>query len=771
MGKKSIKSFIKYLSKNKLYSTITLSGFAVSLMFVILLSIYTKQELSVDKFHTHEDRIYRMCRDNGATFSPMTGEMLKSQFPEVESYTRAYHNGGNITFEGKEPARVYYLLADSSFFNIFSFKLISGDPKQVLATKNSAVLFKQFADKVFGNENPIGKPFTINGTSFIVSGIAEDLPENTHFRKSDAILNFPVLADLWQWPELLTTHNNSSFGLYILAKKETNIAAKAPQIIELFKKDYWLFTQGFSKSVWFEPISEVYFSKEEGPAIKQNNRSTVYIFGAITLLILIIAIINYINLTVAQVGFRSKETAIKKLMGSSKQSILWQNIFESVFLCSVAALIGLGLAFIAEPFFNAQMDCNLNLKNQFNAPLIGSMLVMVAFTGLVSGIVPAIVSNQFNPVEVVKGALGRKTKTSYSKILISFQYGVAITLMITTWMIAKQSDFLQNYDLGFEQENLYWMDNTIDANQKGAFRDVLKSIPGVAEVSYSRGTPIDGGNNNSFEYKGKPVSFQLFDVDGAFFKMMSIQVTPTGVAHSKDGVWLNQAAVDLLELGKNPVSFKSHDKEVPILGIIDNFNFQPLYQQIGPLMIRSLPDEYTPWSITLKLTGTDLTTTVEQIKKTQAKFTGGIPMESGFYSDTMNQWYSKEVKRAKLIGAFTLLAIIISSMGIFAMSLYYVQQKIKEIGIRKVNGARISEVLIMLNRDFVKWVIIAFVIATPVAYYAMNKWLQNFAYKTELSWWIFAMAGMLALGIALLTVSWQSWRAATRNPVEALRYE
>jgi putative ABC transport system permease protein len=771
MRYKSIKTFIKYLLKNKLYSIVTLSGFAISLMFVVLLSIYTKQELSVDQFHTNSDRIYRMCRDNGATFSPMTAEIVKNQLPEVESYTRIYQNGGNVTFEGKESTRIDYLLADSSFFNIFSFRLIEGDPHQVLAAKNAAVLCSQFANKVFGTENPLGKPFSINGISFIVSGIAEDFPENTHFRKCDAILNFPVLADLWQWPGLLTTNDNSSFGLYLLAKKETNLVTKAPLLLEQFKKDYWLFSQGFSKSLWFEPLSEVYFSKEVGPAIKQNSRSTVYIFGAITLLILIIAIINYINLTVAQVGFRSKETAIKKLMGSSKQSILWQNIFESIFLSSIAALFGLGLAFAAEPFFNAQMDCNLNLKNQFSFSLIGTMLGIIAVTGFISGIIPAIVTNQFNPIEVVKGKLGRKTKASYSKVLISFQYGVAIILLVTTSIIARQSKFMQEYDLGFNKENLFWMDNTIEPSQKAAFRDILKSIPGVAEVSYSRGTPLDGGNNHSFDYFGKPVSFQEFYVDSSFFKMLGIQITPTNIAYSKDGIWLNQATIDMLELGKDPVSFKYHDKEVPVMGIIGNFNFRPLHQQIGPLMIRPLPEEYTPWSISVKLMGTDLLTTVDRIKKAQSKFTGGIPMNSGFYNDTMNQWYSKEVKRSKLIGAFTLLAIIISSMGIFAMSLYYIQQKIKEIGIRKVNGARISEVLIMLNKDFVKWVAIAFGFATPIAYFAMQKWLENFAYKTELSWWIFALAGLLALGIALLTVSWQSWKAARRNPVESLRYE
>jgi putative ABC transport system permease protein len=766
-----MKMFIKYLAKNRLYTFITLSGFAVSLTFVFLLTVYIKQELSVDQFHVNKDRIYRLCRDNGATFAPPIGDLIKNQFPEAETYTRIYKNSGNAIFKDKQQRRFDYLMADSSFFTMFSFKLKEGDPRQVLASINSAVLSTSFSRKIFGDENPVGKTFLIDKHSFLITGIYEEFPQNTHFIKTDAILNFRVLADLWGWKELLTTNGNSSFGLYFLAGKGTGLPSKAPLILEQFKKDYWLFTNKYSKTLWFEPLTEVYFSKESGPAIRQNNSTSIIIFGAIALLILIIAIINYINLTVAQAGFRSKETAIRKLMGSSKGALISQHLIESVILSLMAAFIALILAFLAEPFFNTQMNCILSLNKQFNFSFITAIIVVVAGTGLVSGIIPALVTNNFNPIDVVKGNLARKTKTTYSKVLISFQYGVAIVLLISTWTIARQSKFMQNYNPGYNKENLFWMENSIKASQKTAFRSLLKSIPGVTDISYCQGNPLDGGNNQSFKYKDKPMSFQEFVVDSLFFKLMGMKVTETGTAFSKNGVWLNRTAVNILELGENPVSFRYYDNEVPVLGIIDDFNFRSLHQKIGPLIIRQLSQDYEPWSVVVKLNGTDPLTAVSRIRKEQSAFTGGIPMESGFVDESLNQLYTAELKQSKLLGAFTLLSILISSMGIFAMALYYIQQKVKEIGIRKINGATVIEVMIMLNKDFIKWVAIAFIIAAPVALFAMHKWLQNFAYQTHLSWWIFALAGIIAFGIALLTVSWQSLRAATRNPVEALRYE
>lgn len=767
----AFRAFFKYLTNNKLYTIVTLFGFAISLMFVMLLSVYTKEELYVDKFHANADRIYRLSRDEGAAFSPIVGEFIKNQIPEVESYTRISRTSGNLKYADNLQMKLEFLLADSTFFNIFSFPLIEGNADQVLLLKNSAVLFETFAIKLFGKEKAVGKSFSIDGKDFIVTGIAKDLPENTQFIKSDAILNFTALADLWGWPGLLTSHDNSSFGLYFLAKEGTNITAKAPLLLEQFKKDYWIYKNGFSNALWFEPLADAYFSKEPSSGIRQNSITSVYIFGGITLLILIIAMINYINLTIAHSGLRRKETAIKKILGSSKSALVWQNISESIIMCSFAAMMGLIMAFSAEPFFNEQMDCQLHLAEKFNLVFILAMLGMIAGIGLISGIIPALVVNKNNPIEMVKGKFSGKNKNRYSKILISFQYVVAVVLLIASFGIARQSAFMQNYDIGFNKENLFWMDNSIEGKQKGAFRDILKSIPGVDEVCYSRGTPLDAGNNQSFEYEGNPISFQEFQVDSSFFRVMHMDVKKTGVAYSKNGVWINRVAMKVLELGDNPQTIRFYSNDLPVLGIIENFNFRSLHTEIGPLIVRQLNEDAWPWTITLKLTGPALAETVKKIRKAQSSFTHGVPMESGFYDEKMNQWYAKETKRSKLIGAFTLLSIIISSMGIFAMSLYYIQQKIKEIGIRKVNGARVVEIITMLNYDFLVWVAVAFIIACPISWYTMQKWLQNFAYKAELSWWMFSIAGLGVLAIAIITVSWQSWRAASRNPVEALRYE
>lgn len=767
----SLKSFFKFLSKNKLYSVVTISGFAVSLMFVLLLSVYIKQELSVDQFHKNKDRIFRLYHEETSMFGAPIGEYIKNQLPEVAAYTRIIHNGGNATFPGNNQTRMNYLLADSTFFTMFSFKLIEGNPHEVLKTKDRAVLSESFANKMFGNKNPIGQSFELENKTFIISGIIENMPQNTHFEKFDAVITFEILSEFWNYPELLTTNNNSSFGLYFLAKAGTDLPSKAPIILEQFKKDYWIYKQEFAKELEFEPLTDVYYSSSAGPAIRQNSKNSVFMFGGIAILILIIAIINYINLTVAQAGNRSKEIAIKKLMGSSKWTLITQQISESVALSLLAAIIAIGLAFSVEPFFDNLMDTKLNLVLQFNAPFQLISLLIITSTGLVSGIVPALVTNKFNPVEIVKGSFTFKTRKSYSKILISFQYIVAIVLLVSTLTIARQSEFMQNYDMGFIKENLFWMDNTVEVIQTEAFRNELKSIPGVEQVSYCREMPIDGGNNRSFKYNGKPVSFQEFRGDSLYLSVFGLKVRETASAYSKTGVWINQAAVKTLELGENPESMKFYDEQLPVLGIVEDFNYRSLHEQIGPAFIRQMDAKHAPWSIVVKINSANIVETVSRIKEKQALFTGGLPMESGFIDSTVDQWYTTEVKRSKLIGAFTLLSIIISSMGIFAMSMYYIQQKVKEIGVRKVYGAKVSEVVTLLNKDFLIWVLVAFVIATPLAWYAMNKWLENFAYKTELSWWIFALAGLLALGIALLTVSWQSWKAATRNPVEALRYE
>jgi len=744
-------------------------------MFVILLSFYIKQEYSNDTFHVNKDRIYRLSHESYAGFAPPTGQLLMDKFPEMEAFTRVFKREGFASAKSDEKQEINYLLVDSTFFKMFSFHLVAGNPETALM-RNSIVLSKSYALKLFGRLPELGGIVKIDDrVDYKVGGIMDDMPPNTHFQKVDALVDFPSLAALCGIPpgntQLMSTYGNNSFGLYVMAKKNANLPAKAPDILKLFNDVNWMYKKKYAKEVAFEPLTEVYFSSSYSPGIKQNSKILLKVLSAIVTLILFLSILNYINLTIAQSGSRSKEIAIKKLMGSKKQEIVIQSIYESVLLTLFSFIIAFTLCFLAEPVLNYLLNTNLQLRNSLNWQFIGLSASAAIIIGIFSGLIPALTISNFNPLEVVKGAFRMKIKTSYSKALIAFQYLIIVVLVISTLFIIKQTNYLKNLDLGFTQNNILSITNTISNEQRQTFKSILESIPGVEHVCYVRGNPVDGGNNNSFDYQGKPMSFQTFTVDTSFFRMMGMEMKPTGAAFSPDAVLLNETAVKEMGLSENPTSVKFYGKEVPVYGVVKDFHSRNVRQKIGPAYFQLMQPKIYAWSILVKISDSNTFRTVEQIKTEYHKFTHGLPIEMSFFDETINQWYAQEQRLGKILKYFTILTIIISIMGLFGMSLYYSQQRTKEIGIRKVNGAKISEVLTMLNRDFVRWVVIAFVMACPIAYYAMNRWLQNFAYKTELSWWIFALAGFIALGIALLTVSWQSWKAATRNPVEALRYE
>ncbi len=772
MPVKNLKTFLKHLGRNKLYAAITILGFSISLTFVILLNVYVQKEYSVDQFHANKDRIYRLVHDSYSGFAPPSGPLLADRFPEVASYTRTYQRNGFVSGINNEKFKIDYLMADSAFFSMFSFPLLEGRPETALQGRKAIVLSRLYALTVFGKIPELGEVVKLdNQMEYRLTGIMDDWPENTHFQKADAVVNFPSLADQWGYPELLTTYSNNSFGLYVMARPNTDLPSKAPAILRLFQEVNWMYKEKSATEVVIEPLTDVYFGNSYSPGIKQNSETRIRVLSAIAVLILFLSVINYINLTIAQSGFRSKEIAIKKLMGGRRQLFLLQYISESVLLCMVSFIIALVLSFLTEPVFNYLLNTKLDFIHALHPLFFTYAVLVVLLIGIIAGIVPALKISAFDPVEVVKGAFRMKEKSVYSRILISFQYLLISALLISALFINKQTRFLRNYDLGFERDQIVWINNPIQPDQLKTFKSILEDIPGVNHVCCVRGTPIDGGNNNTFDHNGKLISFQTFDVDTSFFSMMGMKVRRTGVALSENMVWLNEAAVKVMELPENPVTAKIYGEERPVYGIVKDFHFRDLRQIIGPAYFQVLNPDYGAWSILVKVSDKNTIETVNKIKTAYHQFTHGLPLTMGFMDESINQWYEKEERTGMMIGYFTLLTIVISVMGLFAMSLYYVQQKVKEIGIRKVNGAKVSEVMAMLNKDFVKWVVIAFIIAMPIAYYAMQKWLESFAYKTELSWWIFALSGLLALGIALLTVSWQSWKAATRNPVEALRYE
>lgn len=766
------KTYFRHLLKNKLYTAVTIFGFTISLTFILLLGAYIKNELSIDNFQINKDRIYRIESENGPDFSGPIAVDLKNTYSDIEDFTRVYNSEDIITTLSDQKFKLNYLAVDNSFFNIFSYPLISGTASEVLNTKNSILLSESYARKLFGSLSPIGNKVAINtNNKFVVTGIIKDFPENTIFKNPDALINIKAMSEITGFKGFLTEYGFCSLNIYFLEKENGNLTSKTPQILENFKKDFWLYQEGYSKSLVFTPLKEVYFSPKLGYGVKSNNKNLIVVLSVIVLLILVLAIGNYVNLTMSRATFRAKEIAIKKLVGSPKRNLIIQLVKESVLLCFMSVILALFLAKLTEPVFNSLLNTNLDLNSEFTFLNVIISIGFFSVVGIASGILPALRIAGFKPIEIVKGSFRKKSKTVYNNIFITFQYTITIILLVCSLLIIKQTRFLRNYNLGFNRENIIHLPYLADASKKATVKNVLQQIPSVQSVSVTWGSPLDGGSNQSFNHNGKPVSFQEFRVDSTFFSVFGIKIKPTKVAYSKNGVYLNEKALKVLGFDSIPASFKMNDNTLPILGVVNDFNFNDLRENIGPIMIHQQQNDSYASNIFIKINSTNPFETIKKIKTTYAALVDNIPFEISYVDKTINQWYLKEEKTGKIIGYFTFLSFIISFMGILAMATFYMQQRKKEISIRKVNGASIMQIFSLLNKNFLKWIGISFLIAVPISWYFMHRWLENFAYKTAMSWWIFALAGLITFLIAFLTISWQGLKAATINPVESLRDE
>jgi putative ABC transport system permease protein len=782
----NLRSYLKFLSRNKLYSLVTILGFAVSLMFAFLLSVYVRQELSVDHFHANKDRIYLMVHDSqggspSSSFSNPVANVVMDKCPEVEAYTRIVTRSTEIEPGDREKIKAETLFADSTFFRIFSFPLTEGDASHALDVKQSAVISQSYAAKVFPNENPVGKNIRIKDVDVTINGVMKDFPLNTIFRQPDLVLNYRMIEQFW-YANVLNEWGNSSFPLFLLARPGADLQAKAPLLLEDFTKDYWLFKQGFAKTVDFVKLPDVYFGGIDMAfgSTRHNDASVVSTYLGIVLLILIVAVLNYINLSVSQAMKRGRESAVKKLLGSSQSAVFMQYIYESSFMTFVSLLLGIFTAFLAEPFFNDALSTNLHLAGQFTPGFILVLAGGAVLIGAISGMFPAWVVSHFEPIEVVKGTYSYRVKAVYSKILITFQYVVAIVLLIYSVFIVRQNDYLMNFDLGFNKENLFFMQNKLDKSRMQGLRDRLTGISGVENVTIVAGNPLDGGNNNSFNYKGEPVSTQVFVVDSAFFDVFDIAIRPTGatptgnVAHI-----LNQKGYDILQPDEmtHEIVIEYGDGDASdrrlISGVIDNIHFRSLHEAVGPLMIELKNEyDYWAWSIVVKMTpGVDIFHTADMLKAAYADYSGETIIEARFSDEIIQGMYESDKKNMKIILAFTILTVVILMMGILSMALYYVRQREKEIAVRKVHGSTELEVLSMLNRNFIRIIAVAFVIAVPAAYWFSSQFLQGFAYKIGIDWWVFIIAGIFIVLLSMLFVSIQSWRTVTSNPVKMLKSE
>jgi putative ABC transport system permease protein len=778
--------------KNRLNSGINMLGFSVGIAACLFLFLFIRYETGFDQFYPDRERIYRVIgtshhndetSTDGAVWFPVAPE-IKNEIPGIDDYCRVNE---------EYPAKFYldknlytidrFRFADSNFFRFFGFELIAGDPETALNSAEKIVLTRQKARQIFGDANPLGQMLLYDHQWFTVSGIAADPPSNTH-------LGFDGLGSLRYIEKNDDYWKNWGGGVTLLSylRLSENVS---PQQVEQALPDllYRRINQnwegaGWSFSVSLQNIGDVHLSDGTIQYDCSTNRSkkSIYMIAGISLLILLLAIVNYIILYTAQKISKTRDVGILKMHGAGRYGLMIQTYTEVVIISAVSSLSGIVLLLLGLPFLNEHLQTTVSVGKEI-LPALGFLVLTIL---LLSAVVTffstrRIVSSK--AIDVVKS----KTVTEGSgniqgNLLISFQFTVVILLLVSVLVISRQNRFLLNQELGFNKENILFIDADEEfyKNELAGFKEDLKRIAAVHSVCLSSQPIGQGLTANGYTIgteEGKTIISVLY-TDADFLECFDIRLTEGRNFHSnpeqdKNAVLINR------QLAKRAGWQEPLDKELDrngklkVIGVVENFNFTSLENAIEPLIIQSNP-AWDGWGyavVNIRFQTADIRGLIKQIEQLWKDRFPETPYQISFLDDALASNYQSLRAQQKIISFFSFLATLIALVGLFGLTVFTTRRRIKEIGIRKVNGARVSEVMVMLNKGFIKWVAIAFVIATPVAYYVMQKWLENFAYKTDLSWWIFALSGVLALGIALLTVSWQSWKAASRNPVEALRYE
>lgn len=764
------RAFLNFLGRNKLYTAINIFGFSISLMFVILLVTYTRQEYAVDQFHSNKERIFRLCDETDACFAPLIGRDLKARCPEIETYVRLFETD-EVATAGERHLKAKILLSDPDFFRMFSFRLAEGDTAQVLRSKNGALLSESFARNLFPEGDYLDKTVTIKGESVPVTGILRPFG-NSQFVTPDVMLSFEEWAPLvYGWDGVLKRgYASASFPLYLMLKPHADLSAKMPDMLSHLKTYYWPYKDDHARELTIIPLTEVYLSNPlyASEQIRIGSKTLINTFFSVAMLILLFAVINYINLSTAQSESRAREMAVRRLLGCSRKALFTRLIVESVLLCILSLLIALLLAGIAEPIFNRILQTHISVSNLFSASNLGIGVVAIILLGLLTGVIPASVITRARPIDVVRGSFRHKTKMVYNKILIGFQYLITIVLLGCTLTMSRQIDMMLHADLGFDTANkLYLSIPDLNPGQSAGLKNQLLQIAGVENVALVRGVPMLGSNNTSDTWHDRPISIQRFDGDSSYLKIMGFRILRDNRTDDRKAIWLNETAMQAMEL-PDSASYCEYFK-CPIAGIVQDFRYRDLTHPAEPCIIEHMQDNYWPWACIIQLTNLDSPVTLRTIERVYREYTGGMPCEYKTYDEVMHQQYAAQQRMSDILFGFTLVAILISALGILAMATYFIRQRSMEIAVRKVFGSTNREVLQRLVLHFVRYVLAAFVIAVPVIWYLMHDWLSQYVLRIPLSWTIFALAGLTALAIAVATVFGQSWRAANSNPVDAIK--
>ncbi len=806
MFKNYIKVAFRNLIRKKFYTTINILGLAIGLTCAILIALFVQNELSYDKHHKNYKRIYRLeshfniqeSEDLFAATAFPLGPALKLEYPQdVAEFCRFMDMDNNLfQYKGKQifEENVYY--ADSTLTDIFTHEFISGSPSDALNDPNEIILTESFAERIFGDDNPLGKTLEAgNGMIFTITGIIKDVPHNSHLR-FEAIASMITLKQFFGADRFDSLESaafwNIGFYSYIMLTENgdiQNVLDAYPEFNEKYIKPVG--EQINSKfQLLVQPLADVHLFSKLGYDLPTGDITYVYILSIVALFLLLIGCINYMNLATSQSAGRAVEVGIRKVVGAKKQYLRWQFIFESILIAAMAMILAFVAVELILPTFNELADRELTFGFIANLDLVIGILITTFLVGLLSGSYPAFYLSSFIPVEVLKGRLG-KNKGTLRKILVLLQFSISIIMIIGTFTVIQQLNYLKDKNLGFDDENLVVLTirDTSGVKNLQAFKDELKKYPQIINAGTTSSVPGQGHgiivhlfetNDGSMEEKG--INFVFVDHD--YLETMDMKII-NGRSYNRDlqtdaeeSVLINEACVGVLGWGDDPIGKKlgfgadldgGATLNTKVIGVIKDFHYASLHNQIDPLLIMLSNDPQR--NICLRIRQENIGRTLEFIEEKWNEFCPTFPFEYKFLDDSLNEQYVAEQKIGSVFTYFSVLCIFIACLGLFGLASYTAEQRTKEISIRKVMGASVSNIVFILSKEFSLWVLLANIIAWPLVYFALQKWLQNFAYAVDQSLITYIIAGITALLIALFTVSFRAIKAAQTNPADALKYE
>jgi len=801
-----IRNYLKHawrsLVKNKTYSVLNIIGLSIGLTCFALIALWVNDELSYDKFNSNYDRIVRLTgiekRETGITESAVSSapmaKALKDDYPEIENTVRFDMHEELVMHNSQQLLQPGILLTDPSIFDVFSYTLTKGDVHSALNEPYSIILTQSTAKKYFGDSNPMGKILIIymndstgRGASYTIKGVMPDPPKNAHF-------TFTMLASFKTVevanPDVLTVDGwgDASFYTYLLLKKGVDHKTLSNKISQFYGKyigdrfDIWRKIYSYK----LQPLSDIHLrSSLQYEIAATGNAKQVYIFSTIAIFILLLAGINYTNLATARSVSRAKEVGVKKVVGAGKGQLLLQYLFESVFTAILALALSLVLSVLLQPFFYKLTGKDISLVS---FPMLLLFLAGVTvFLGIVSGIYPAIVLSGFKPIGILKGAFKSNTKgILLRKTLVVSQFVITIILVTSIIVINSQMLYIKHKDLGYNKDGLVFLrvhGNTDVINGYNAFKNEILSSSLVygSTVSNTLLGSLGSGGSETVDINGNPlqVNTSRLRVDADYLNVHGIKL----IAGGNFGIHASTDSIRPVILNENAIKkfgwkdaasaigkpFKMGDKPGKVIGVVKDFHFSTLQHLITPLVIFPSQDRFS--RITLKVDISKLPQTTAWLNKTWKKNFPSALLDYSFSEDVIEEQYAAEEKFSSIFFYFSILSVLIACLGLYGLISYTTSQKAKEIGIRKVLGATASGIAAMLSGNFLKLVLFASVIAMPVAWYVMNKWLEDFAYRTHISWWMFTVAGILVLLTAFITVSFEAIKAAIANPIKSLRTE